>query len=61
MHFELSRYEVTWSSIKFQDLYKRTKALLLSPIFFVFGVQCRVVQCHNVYGWPGDSFDFCLI
>jgi len=37
---ELNRCEVTWSSVKsFSDLYKQTKALLLSPIFFVSGLQ----------------------
>jgi len=40
--FALSRYEVksVWSSIEsFNDLYKQTQALLLSPVFFVSGLQ----------------------
>jgi len=32
--------EVTWSSVKsFSDLYKQKQALLLSPVFFVPGLQ----------------------
>jgi len=38
--FELNRCEVTWSSAKsFSDLHKQTQALLLSPVFFVSGLQ----------------------
>jgi len=38
--FDLNRCEVTWSSVKsFSDLYKQTQALLLSPVFFVYGFQ----------------------
>jgi len=32
----------------FSDLYKQTQALLLSSVFFVFGLQW-VAQCHKKY------------
>jgi len=43
--FELNRCEVTWSSVKsFSDLCKHTQELLLSPIFFVSGLQW-IAEC----------------
>ena len=34
------RCEVTWSSVKScSNLYKTQQALVLSPVFFVFGLQ----------------------
>jgi len=53
--FELNRCEVTWSSVEsFSDLYKQSQALLLSPIFFVSGLDYN--QLHNAYGWHCNTF-----
>jgi len=39
------RCEVTWSSVKScSDLHKEPQALVLSPVFFFFGLQW-VAQC----------------
>ena len=62
MCFELNRCEITWSSVKsFSDLYKQTQALLLSPVFFVSGLQwvaqCLWLALQRIF-WP---FSLCVI